>query len=61
MDEFGNIYLTDDFYADEALNEKFQLVVSNIKSNIDRNTVISIALVNRLLPVGYNRAKQFFL
>lgn len=61
MDEFGNIYLTDDFYADEALNEKFQLVVSDIKNNIDRNTVISIALINRLLPVGYNRAKQFFL
>lgn len=61
MDEFGNIYLTDDFYADEALNEKFQLVVADIKNNIDRNTVISIALINRLLPVGYNRAKQFFL
>lgn len=61
MDEFGNIYLTDDFYADEALNEKFQLVVSDIKNNIDRNTVISIALINRQLPVGYNRAKQFFL
>ena len=61
MDEFGNIYLTDDFYADEALNEKFQLVVSDIKNNIDRNTVISIALINRLLPVGYNRAKQIFL
>ncbi len=60
MDEF-DIYLTDDFYSDESLNEKFHLVVSDLKNNINRNTVISIALINRLLPVGYNRAKQFFI
>lgn len=58
----SNIYLTDDFYSDDALNEKFQLVVSDLKNRItNRDTVISIALINQLLPVGYNRAKQIFL
>lgn len=54
-------YLTSDFYSDDALNENFQLVVSDLKNRItDRDTVISISLINQLLPVGYNRAKQIF-
>ncbi|SFJ89836.1 hypothetical protein SAMN04487865_100654 [Succinivibrio dextrinosolvens] len=58
----SNIYLTSDFYFDDALNENFQLVVSDLKNRIiNRDSVISIALINQLLPVGYNRAKQFFL
>lgn len=57
-----NHYLTADFYADDALNENFLFVVSDLKNRItDRDPVISVALINRLLPVGYNRAKQFFL
>lgn len=57
----SNIYLTSDFYSDDALNENFQLVVSDLKNRItDRDTVISISLINQLLPVGYNRAKQIF-
>ena len=58
----SNIYLTDDFYSDDALNENFQLVVSDLKNRIiNRDTVITIALINQLLPVGYNRAKQIFI
>ncbi len=58
----SNHYLTADFYADDALKENFQLVVSDFKCRItNRDTVISIALINQLLPVGYNRAKQIFL
>lgn len=58
----SNHYLTADFYADDALNENFLLVVSDLKNRIiNRTTVITIALINQLLPVGYNRAKQFFL
>lgn len=58
----SNIYLTDDVYSDDALNENFQLVVSDLKNRIiNRDTVITIALINQLLPVGYNRAKQIFI
>lgn len=58
----SNIYLTDDFYSDDALNENFQLVVSDLKNRIiNRDTVITIALINQLFPVGYNRAKQIFI
>lgn len=57
----SNHYLTADFYADDALNENFQLVVSDLKNRIiNRDSIITIALINQLLPVCYNRAKQFF-
>ena len=55
-------YLTADFYSDEALGVGFKSVVDDLKTSIsNKETVISIALINQLLPVGYNRAKQFFL
>lgn len=55
-------YLTADFYSDEALGVGFKSVVDDLKNSIsNKETVISIALINQLLPVGYNRAKQIFL
>ena len=55
-------YLTADFYSDEALGVGFKSVVDDLKNSIsNKETVISIALINQLLPVGYNRAKQIYL
>lgn len=55
-------YLTADFYSDEALGAGFKSVVDDLKTSIsNKETIISIALINQLLPVGYNRAKQIFL
>lgn len=58
----SNKYLTADFYSDKALGVGFKSVVDDLKNSIsNKETVISIALINQLLPVGYNRAKQIFL